>query len=249
MKKILGWLCTPLFAACFFGTLFLFHVLQVIAYYVFGYQAHKRVVDLMCATLLVCLASIGTRLRIERNGVEIPNDRPLIIVSNHQGMYDVPAIGWVFRKHHPKYVTKKELAKGIPSISFNVRKGGSAVIDRNNRLQALTALKEFGAYLSQNNYAGCIFPEGTRSRNGDMRPFKPAGIAVMLKQMPNALVIPIALHNFWQIERYKFKPVPFNMGLRLSILQPIEPQGKTEAEIIELCQEAIQAELGAQVVA
>ncbi|WP_051203624.1 lysophospholipid acyltransferase family protein [Hugenholtzia roseola] len=248
-NRLLGWLFTPLFATAFFGVLLLNHLCQVVAFRFFGYQAHKKTVDWLCIWLLGALRCIGSKVRYHNLAGKLPTDRPLILVSNHQGMYDIPAIGWFFRHHHPKYVTKKELSKGIPAISFNVRNGGSAVIDRNNRLQALTALKEFAIYLGKNKYAGCIFPEGTRSRDGSMRAFKPAGLAMMLKYMPDALIVPIALENFWQIERFKFKPVPFAMPLSVTILPFIEPNGKNETQIIELCQEAIQKQLGALVLA
>ena len=69
---------------------------------------------------------------------------PLIIVSNHQSMNDIPPIIWYMRKYHPKFVSKIELGKGIPSVSYNLRHGGSALIDRKDSKQALVAIARFG---------------------------------------------------------------------------------------------------------
>ena len=72
----------------------------------------------------------------------LPEDKPLIFVANHQGLYDIIGIGWLLRKYHPKYVSKLELGKGIPSVSYNLNHGGSVLIDRKDPKQALPALKK-----------------------------------------------------------------------------------------------------------
>ena len=60
-----------------------------------------------------------------------------MIVANHQSMNDIPPIIWYLRKHHPKFVSKMELGKGIPSVSYNLVHGGSVLIDRKNSKQAI----------------------------------------------------------------------------------------------------------------
>ena len=71
-------------------------------------------------------------------------------------------ISCYLKKHHPKFVSKIELGKGIPSVSYNLRHGGSVLIDRKDPRQSLTAIKDFGKYIEENNYAAVIFPEGTQ---------------------------------------------------------------------------------------
>ena len=46
------------------------------------------------------------------------------------------------RKWHPKFISKKELGKGIPSVSYNLKYGGSALIDRKDPKQALPEIKK-----------------------------------------------------------------------------------------------------------
>ena len=50
------------------------------------------------------------------------------------------------RQFHPKFISKKELGKGIPSVSFNLRHGGSALIDRKNPMQAVEAIRKLALY-------------------------------------------------------------------------------------------------------
>ncbi|WP_448520379.1 lysophospholipid acyltransferase family protein [Rhodoflexus sp.] len=214
-------------------------MIQVLARTFGGYEAHKKSVDCLLAALLWQLRiMLGTRITLDLP-YELPTDRPLIVVSNHQSMYDIPMLGLLFARHHPKYVSKVELSKGIPSISYNLRHGGSVCIDRKDPRQSLPALKQFGEYLEANRYAGCIFAEGTRSRDGLMKPFKSQGLSILLKTMPSALVIPVAIEGSWELARYGFKPIPIGVHLRCTVLPPIERSGKTNEEIVQETEQAV----------
>lgn len=239
LKKIVAWLVWPFFVLVFFSLLLIFHVVQVLARHLGGYEAHKKSVDMLLAALLWQLRLMtGTRITLELP-YDLPTNRPLIVVSNHQSMYDIPMLGILFAKHHPKYVSKVELAKGIPSISYNLRYGGSVCIDRKDSRQSLPALKQFAEYLETKKYAGCIFAEGTRSRDGKMKPFKPQGLNILLKYAPSALVIPVAIQGSWELARYNFMPIPWGVHLRCTALPPVEREGKTNEEIIRQTEEAI----------
>lgn len=219
MKRTLGWLFTPLFLVTFFGTLVIFHPFQWLAKHLGGYPAHKKVVDYMNWVLVQCLRCNGARIRMEHQ-VDVPEGVPLIVISNHQSMFDVPMMGWLLRKHHPKYVSKKELAHGIPSVSYNLRHGGSVLIDRKDPRQAIRALNDFSDYLHQNSYAGCIFPEGTRTKDGNLKPFRARGTVQMLKRIPNAWIVPVVVYGNWEIERYRFRPMPFGLRCGCKVLAP-----------------------------
>jgi 1-acyl-sn-glycerol-3-phosphate acyltransferase len=243
-RVLLGWLALPLFVIVFFSLLLLFHAAQVVALRLSGYSAHKKTVDWLLFCLLQALRLVGASINFRANLGQLPTDRPLIVVSNHQSMYDIPLLGWLFRRWHPKYVSKKELATGIPSISYNLRHGGSVCIDRKDNRQALPALKAFGEYLAQYGYAGCIFPEGTRARDGQVKPFKPQGFAILLKTMPTAVVVPVAIEGSWVLQKYGFLPIPFGVRLQCTQLPPIAREGKTTEQIIQETEAAIRAALG-----
>ncbi len=235
MRILFGWLFTPLFLVSFFVVLLVFHALQWLGKHLGGYAAHKKSVDWMKYFLLWSVRCSGARIRLQKQ-VEIPAGVPLVVISNHQSMFDVPMIGWLLRKHHPKYVSKKELAHGIPAISYNLRHGGSVLIDRKNRSQAVLALQEFGKYLQDKKFAGCIFPEGTRSRDGNLKPFKTRGLESILQEMPDAWIVPVVVYGNWEIERYKFRPVPFGIVCGCQILSPFKAD--THEDIEALTEEA-----------
>lgn len=201
MKLIGKILSTPLVLLhyIFFGlSLVLFDVFQRIAFNFFGYKAHKSTVDIMSFCLIKSLLFIGCQIKFKQNG-NIPKDVPLIFVSNHQGMFDIPPIAWFLRAYHPKYVSKIELGKGVPGISYNLTHGGSVLINRKDAKQSLTAIAQFGKYIEQNKYSAVIFPEGTRSKNGVPKPFKENGLKMLVKYIPSAYIVPITINNSWKI--------------------------------------------------
>ena len=120
MKKLLAYPLTAIYLAFFGLTLLVFHPIQWICHNLFGYDAHKRSVSILNWFLMRCSNILGAHYTFT-NTHEIPQNVPLIIATNHQSMNDIPAIIWYMRRYHPKFVAKKELAKGIPSISFNLR--------------------------------------------------------------------------------------------------------------------------------
>ncbi|GAA3571047.1 hypothetical protein GCM10022395_20790 [Snuella lapsa] len=126
------------------------------------------------------------------------------------------------RKHHPKFISKIELGKGIPSVSYNLRHGGAALIDRKNPRQSLPALMKFGEYLEKNKRSGVIFPEGTRSKNGKPKPFQTKGLEVLFKKTPSALIVPITINNSWKMLRYGKFPMGLGNHLKFTVHKPIE---------------------------
>ncbi|MDR2969582.1 MAG: 1-acyl-sn-glycerol-3-phosphate acyltransferase, partial [Tannerellaceae bacterium] len=151
---------------------------------------HKKSVDMLNFFLVLNTYVLGTRYKIE-NPELLPEGVPVIIAANHQSLYDISTIGWFLRKAHPKYVSKIELAKGIPSISYNLNHGGSVVIKRKDPKQALAAIAGLGKYIEKNKRAAVIFPEGTRSKTGEPRPFAENGLKILCKYAPSAFMVPV----------------------------------------------------------
>ncbi len=191
----------------------IFHPIQWICFHVFGYQAHKLCVDIMNFFLLHTLTILLTTAEF-KNGELIPKGKPLIFVANHQGIFDINGLGFYLRKFHPKFVSKIELGKGVPSISFNLRHGGSVLIDRKDPRQALPELKKMGEYIQHNKRSTIIYPEGTRSRDGKPKEFAVSGLKILCKYAPDAYVVPISINNSWKVFRYgKF---PFGILNRIT---------------------------------
>jgi 1-acyl-sn-glycerol-3-phosphate acyltransferase len=172
----------------------------MISRFVFGRKGMDYCTSFFNLTAMRSLIILGTRIKFIDFRPQSA-DRPILFLSNHQSMWDIPPMMWKFRKNHPKFVAKKELAKFIPSVSFNINYGGSVAIDRSKPKQAISLIKGFAKYLDKNNFSACIFPEGTRSINGQVKQFKKSGIEAILKEMPRALVIPIGIKNTAKIDQ------------------------------------------------
>lgn len=221
MLKLLSYPLTILYLLLFGLFLVIFHPIQWVCLNWFGYEAHRRSVAILNWFLMQSTAVLGTCYSFT-NQHHIPTDRPLVIVTNHQSMNDIPAIIWYMRKYHPKFVSKKELGKGIPSVSYNLRHGGSVLIDRKDPKQALMAIATLGKYIEQHNRSAVIFPEGTRSRDGKPKPFKPMGLKTLLKKAPNALIVPISINNSWKLLKYGKFPMGLGVHVTFEVHQPIE---------------------------
>src|SRR5690554_5190530 len=218
MKKVAKFLSYPMSVIFYLGfglTIVIFHPIQWVCLNLFGYQAHKKSVDYLNWSLLRCLNVLGTRFKVDIQ-TNIPRDTPIIIVSNHQSMWDISPISWNLRKYHPKFISKIELGKGIPSISYNLRHGGSILIDRKNPRQAIVEMVKFSKYLEKHNRSGVIFPEGTRSKTGVPKPFRRTGLQTLFKKIPNGYVVPVTINNSWKLQRNGMFPI--QMGVRLELI-------------------------------
>src|ERR1700761_6961804 len=213
IRKILGFVLTPVVALVFFLLLCIFHPLQWLALKLFGYSGHKKVVDFLNLCLVGSLYLGGDTVSFV-NKQNLPVGRPIIFISNHQSTFDIPPLIWFLRKYHAKFISKIELTRGIPSISFNLKYGGAANIDRKDPRQSIMEISKLGTRMKENKWSAVIFPEGTRSKDGTMRSFQPAGVATLLKKCPEALIVPIAINNAWKMQRYG--SFPLNTFIRMT---------------------------------
>lgn len=241
MRKILAYPLSVISYFFFFLNMGIFHIIQWICLK-FGYQAHKTSVDIFNLLIMRCLNILGTRFTVE-NPYDLPTDRPCIFVANHQGMFDIPPIIWYLRKHHPKFVSKKELGKGIPGISFNLRHGGSVLIDRKNPKQAVLAIVKFANYLNKSRHSAVIFPEGTRSRTGKPKKFAVTGMQILFKKMPDALIVPITINNSWKLFRYGLFPLGIGVHIKLKLHEPIPTASDDVENLIAQVERTILADI------
>jgi 1-acyl-sn-glycerol-3-phosphate acyltransferase len=238
MNKFLGYIFSPLFYLFFFLTLVIFQPVQWVCYRFFGYKAHKASVDVLNFFLTYSKLLLGTSITFV-NRQDLPLEQPKIFIANHQSMYDIPALIWFLRKHHVKFISKIELTKGIPSISFNLKYGGGANIDRKDSKQAISEIIKLGRKMKANNWSAMIFAEGTRAKDGKMKTFQVGGIATLLKAAPDAIIVPVAIENSWKLVQYGTYPLSFGERLKWTVLEPIDKTGKVPEEIVLAAENAI----------
>jgi len=221
--------------------LLLFHPLLLVAR-LFGERALDWVMNFHCLIHLFNIRLTGARYTIQISK-HISPEKPLILVSNHQAMYDIPLIIWNMKSRRPKFISKKESASFIPSISFALRRGGHLLIDRNKKRDAIRRIQEFGKAQEAQTGAICIFPEGTRSPNGAMRPFKAAGVISLLESMPNAQIIPVTVDGTGAVVGKQLLPIGLGARILLHIHDPLNREGKSSEEIVSEAESTIQQRL------
>ncbi len=242
MRTLLGYIFTPLFHLYCGFLIFIFYPIQVIALHGFGDRARRRTVEWLNCLMVKSLRLMGSRPKFV--GLEkIPESRPIVIVSNHQSLYDIAAVGHVFRKSYPKFISKIELSKNLLSISYNLKHGRSAIIDRSKGAQSVKEIFKLGRLIEANNYSACIFPEGTRSRSGKLKPFMTAGINTLLRAAPSAVVVPFVIDGHSRMMKKGYFPLQFGEKITYTVLDPIEPKGGSVEEMVKDIHDAIERTL------
>jgi len=218
-KRLIDWIFTAPFLFAFGSLLLLFDPLQRLAH-LFGQRPQELTVGILQRLLIYAFGLSGMRLRVERSPGVKPGT-PYIIISNHQSMLDVPIFGGLLLTNYPKYVSKKSLAKGIPSISYNLKHGGNALIDRDDRAQAQAEIRALGERAQARGVSAVIYPEGTRSRRGELGAFKPVGTITLLEAAPDLEVVPATIDGSWNLLRHNLFPVPYGVQVRVRFDTPI----------------------------
>ena len=134
------------------------------------------------------------RAELRVTGAELlPADRsvPRIFLSNHQSQLDIPALVQSAGESLG-FVAKKELGT-VPLLAFWMRQVGCIFIDRSDRRGAQRALEEAARSLREHPRALVVFPEGTRSKTGELLPVKMGGLRMAL--LSGAQVIPVRIHG------------------------------------------------------
>jgi 1-acyl-sn-glycerol-3-phosphate acyltransferase len=171
----------------------------------------------------------GAKLKV--SGLEnIPKDRKGIFYSNHQSHYDIPAITAALPI--PVYfIAKKELKK-IPIFGWGMWACGMVFVDRQNREKAKKSMK-LAARKIELGKSVLTFPEGTRSRDGQLGIFK-KGTFHLAKNGPLKL-IPIAVSGSRNVLPRDGKLTP-GQYVEVKVGKPISPETVGDMDIRELSQ-------------
>lgn len=118
----------------------------------------------------------------------IPKDKNVLFVSNHQGNFDIPILVKYLEK--PKgFIAKKELGK-MPMLRDWMKAMNCVFMDRENPRTSIRAIN-LGIELLKEGYSLVLFPEGTRSNDGEISEFKAGGLKLSTKSKVD--VVPITI--------------------------------------------------------
>jgi 1-acyl-sn-glycerol-3-phosphate acyltransferase len=134
------------------------------------------------------LKLLGAHLEVRGR---VPPGR-FLVVSNHQSTADVAILPWALRSLNLKFVAKEQLGRYIPTVSMALRHWGSALISRDGTRQDFARMKMMARQLEYWNGSAVVFPEGTRSRNGRLLPYKAAAVRIVAKES-GLPILPVAI--------------------------------------------------------
>src|SRR5262245_16915911 len=145
-----------------------------------------------------CRASArGLNISVEAIGLENIPEPPFVYCSNHQSLIDILCLGSVL-PHDYKWAAKRSLMK-IPFLGWHLRLAGHVPVERSGGARsAADVIGKFEEVLRRGKPL-LIFPEGTRSEDGILRPFKTGGFYAAVRA--GVPVVPVALDGAQHLMR------------------------------------------------
>jgi 1-acyl-sn-glycerol-3-phosphate acyltransferase len=171
----------------------------------------------------VLLALTGQRH--EARGFEkVPRDRPVVVLSNHQSMLDVPAL--LAALPVPVRMIGKKEVFWTPLVGWYGYLAGYIRIDRSNSAAAVRSLRR-AAETVRRGATILAFPEGTRSREGVILPFKKGLFRLALDA--GVPIVPVAIegsHRAWPKHEWRI----YSGAIRMAAGDPISTEGMAAEE-------------------
>lgn len=162
--------------------------------------------------ILYAVGRMGCRLGLSLGGVKVvvrgresvETGKTFLFLANHESYCDPPAL-FVTIPRNVRLILKKELRK-VPLLGLIMEMGGFVFIDRKDRVQSVSGMKQAVRQLQQGN-SFLIYPEGTRTRTGEMGPFKKGPFVMAIES--GTPIVPISVKGSYEImppDRFAVKP-------------------------------------------
>ncbi|HBA87677.1 MAG TPA: 1-acyl-sn-glycerol-3-phosphate acyltransferase [Geobacter sp.] len=185
---------------------------------------------------LWCLRMASIRLVV--TGLDhVPAQGPVIYMGNHQGNFDIHALSVAIPRLF-SWVAKEELFR-VPVFGAAMRRAGYIPLDRSDGRKALKSMKQAAERIASGTSV-VIFPEGTRTVDGSLLPFKRG--AFLLAAKAGVPIIPFTING--SMERNPRNRIELRPGtISVSFAAPIDAAGVPEGEVMQQVREAIAARL------
>lgn len=178
---------------CIIGLIIPFSILNIFLYSISKKISFhfSNVVVKYCSSILFALLSTYKKFKcIKYSDYKDALPSQFLVISNHQSLLDIPLFFEFFREKKVRFVAKEELGRYVPIISEVLRSQEHALIPRNGSPSAMMkVLDSFAQRVIERHWIPIIFPEGTRSKNGQVGNFYAAGFRRMLNKAPMPVVV------------------------------------------------------------
>lgn len=177
----------------------------------------------------MALTKVNPAWRIQISGTVVENPRaPFIVVSNHQSNADIPVISCL--PWEMKWVAKAELFT-IPIVGWMMRLAGDIPVERGNKMSRAKVLVTAKDYLNK-RCSVMFFPEGTRSRNGQVQSFTDGAFRLAIKtQVPILPLVIDGTQDALPKHSWKFGRAE---SIKLEVLPPISTVGLKASDTQDL---------------
>ncbi len=177
-----------------------------------------------------------SRARVEIEGLEhVDPSGPQLLVANHSGLHDILALAANLPIQF-RWVAKKSLFR-IPFMGWHMRRSGYIPIDRENPREAARSIIA-AAHIIRGGVNAIAFPEGTRSRDGELGKFHSGAFALALRT--GVPLVPVSLEGSYRVIVPKTLQVNPGAIIRIMIDRPIDVNGYGQTEKHRLMEDVFQ---------
>jgi 1-acyl-sn-glycerol-3-phosphate acyltransferase len=134
---------------------------------------------------------------------EVPAEPGVLILMNHQSLFDIPLLVQAVEGGYPRIVTRKRYGRWIPLISQMTRLYQYPLVDPSANAAGMRQIyRELREMALTSELPVAVFPEGSRSRDGSIRRFRTKGVSLLLRARPWKVYVLVA-DGFWKQPRFK----------------------------------------------
>ena len=137
----------------------------------------------------------GLNIAIDADGLDNIPEGAVIYASNHESLVDILILGAVLPRDF-KWAAKRSVMN-IPFLGWHLRLAGHVPVDRNKGKDAAKAAVEAFTTVLESEKPLLVFPEGTRTQDGKLRPFKDGAFQAAVET--DSAVVPVALHGTYSL--------------------------------------------------
>lgn len=157
---------------------------------------------------------------------ELKKEDRIVVIANHESNFDIPVLVTAL-DISVGFVAKKEMEKW-PFYSYWMKKSGCIFLNRSNNRDGMKSIKEAINKVNK-GYTTVIFPEGNRSEDGKIRPFKKGSFKISLET--KGVILPVTIDGTYAIQHKGSVKVTSNREVFITIGEPIKISELNQEEL------------------